>query len=137
MKTTVRQPPQDRNTDEPTAGPASTRRAVPRGRGGLGLASRAVIVDALRLPGSDGPVAKLAEWGRDPRLTERSPAERRSRTSGTGLRSEACLPGGFRPGGQVHGVPSAAPPLAPLAGLRARRGQWQTVVASGDARPCR
>jgi hypothetical protein len=135
MKTTVRQPPQDRNTDEAHRRGRSRRgRAVLAVVVVLGLASGAVIVDALRLPGSDGPVAKLAEWGRDHGLNgaitwlEALAYERNPPPVG------GLPPGGIpTAGGQVHGVPSAAPPLAPLAGAALPgEGQWQTVVASGD-----
>lgn len=138
MKIIVRQPPQYRKTDGPRCRGRSRRgRAVVTVLVILGLVSGTVIVDALRLPGSDGPVAKLAEWGRDHGLNG-------AITWLEALVYEQDPPpvGGLPPdgipeaSGQVHGVPAAASPLAPLAPLAGGpalpgEGQWQTVVASG------
>jgi hypothetical protein len=65
-----------------------------------------VLVDALRLPGTDSPAAKLAEWGRDHGLGGLV----------TGLESVSYRPaaGGRRSGRGV--APSARPPTSPARG---------------------
>jgi hypothetical protein len=95
-----------------------------------------VINDALRLPGSDGVAAELAEWGRDHGL------------NGLITWLEAVRyhwsqpPAGGEPVGGISAAAGALPgwhpaaaPLTPLVDGPAlpREGQWQTVVAGNGA----
>jgi hypothetical protein len=100
----------------------------------VALAAGAVLVDALRMPGSDSPVAKLAEWGRDHGLGDLV-----TWLESVGYQLNPPPVGGTPPGGipsaagAVAGATDVAPPLPPLAGGPALPGEgvWQTVAAVG------
>ncbi|MBN9097557.1 MULTISPECIES: hypothetical protein [unclassified Pseudonocardia] len=127
--------------DEPTEVPTIRRRrrgpwialalvvaVVLAGTGG-------VVLDALRVPGSDGLAAKLAEWGRDhgfgPVVTWLEQIQYESDKPAVGGVPQGGIPtaGGVAPGvGGSERLPSVAmPPLAGGAQLPGE-GVWQTVV---------
>ena len=101
--------------------------------------SGAVVLDAERIPGNDGIVAKLAEWGRDHGL---GPVVTWLET----LQYERDQPAvGGRPDGGIPAAAGAAPvpvassalpatPLPPLDGQAPLPGEgaWQTVVTVRD-----
>lgn len=103
-----------------------------------------VMIDALRVPGSDSAAAKLAEWGRDHGLGSAV-----TWLEALGYAHDKPVVGGSPPGGiptpegivpgpsaQGGSSPSsgepAVPPIAPLAGGRPLpgEGQWNPVVVS-------
>lgn len=105
----------------------------------IGLAVGGCIVDALRVPGSDGVAAKLAEWGRSHGLN----------VEVTWLEKQLYLrnqpPIGGQPAGGIPAVAGAVAqgamsttlpsvPLAPLGGTSPLPGEgsWQTVVSVGN-----
>lgn len=97
----------------------------------VALGCAAVLVDALRLPGSDGPVAKLAEWGRDHSLgglvTWLEELSYQADPPPVGGAPAGGIPSAE---GAIAGAAGVAPPLAPLATGPALpgEGQWQTVA---------
>jgi hypothetical protein len=97
----------------------------------VALGCTAVLVDALRLPGSDGPVAKLAEWGRDHSLgglvTWLEALSYQADPPPVGGAPAGGIPSAA---GAIAGAAGVAPPLTPLAAGPALpgEGQWQTVA---------
>ncbi|HTK63960.1 MAG TPA: hypothetical protein VL595_16350 [Pseudonocardia sp.] len=97
------------------------------------LVAGLAVMDALRAPGSDGPAAKLAEWGRDHGMggvvTWLEARQYEHEQPPTGGRPEGGVPVAA---GAVPGRYPTAPPLAALASGTALpgEGRWQAVVTS-------
>ncbi len=102
----------------------------------LVLGAGGVVVDALRMPGTDSVAAKLAEWGRDHGLGdvvtwleelqyERNPPPVGGAPAG-GIPAAGGMLSGHAPSARLPAVP-----LAPLSGGSPLPGEgvWQTVVA--------
>jgi hypothetical protein len=97
----------------------------------VALGCGAVLVDALRLPGSDSPVAELAEWGRDHSLgglvTWLETLSYQADPPAVGGAPAGGIPSAA---GAIAGAAGVAAPLTPLAAGPALpgEGRWQTVA---------